>query len=214
MHQVFGRLTVLRYYKRSEYGKKFVQVKCVCGSKKVVLFDSLMRGRTKSCGCLRREISRQRATKHGYRYTPEYVIWCHILARCLNPKIERYKNYGGRGISIQKEWTGDGGFERFLSHIGKRPSSDHQIDRIDNDVGYIPGNVRWSTRRIQSRNKTTTRRLTWQGKTRSLIDWSELLKVNYWTLHARLNRGWSVSEALSTKVQNVVNKQRREKSRK
>jgi hypothetical protein len=73
--------------------------------------------------------------------------------RCNNPKNHAYKNYGGRGIYVTDEW--DQSFEKFVSDMGPRPSSSHQIDRINNDGPYASWNCRWATREENLRNKRT-----------------------------------------------------------
>jgi hypothetical protein len=74
-------------------------------------------------------------------------------SRCIYPSQKGFRHYGGRGIRVCDEWTGPDGFERFLAHIGPKPSPELSIDRIDNDGNYEPGNVRWATASEQQRNK-------------------------------------------------------------
>jgi hypothetical protein len=83
--------------------------------------------------------------------TPEYQCWAGIKDRCTNPNCADYPDWGGRGIGIASEWRND--FAAFLFHIGPRPSPRHSIDRIDNDLGYVPGNVRWGTPSQQIANR-------------------------------------------------------------
>lgn len=87
---------------------------------------------------------------HGMRNTPLYAIWCAIIQRCTNPNDPAYPNYGGRGITICDQWRHD--FVAFRDHVGD-PPPDLTLDRIDNDRGYEPGNVRWATRAEQNRNR-------------------------------------------------------------
>jgi hypothetical protein len=89
--------------------------------------------------------------KHGMSGTPEFVAWTSMRQRCGNPRCRRYANYGGRGISICERWRA---FENFLADMGRRPSPDHSLDRIDNDGNYELGNCRWATRSQQQRNKS------------------------------------------------------------
>lgn len=89
-------------------------------------------------------------TKHGQVNTSEYAAWLNARARCMNPKHPKYYRYGGRGITFCNEWND---FGSFIDHIGKKPSADLTLDRIDNNKGYEPGNVRWATRKEQQNNK-------------------------------------------------------------
>lgn len=89
--------------------------------------------------------------KHGLSNTPEYKCWQQLKARCLNPNHRAYPDYGGRGITVHESWGDD--FMAFLEHVGQRPSPKHSLDRIDNDRGYEPGNVRWVTEGRQNTNR-------------------------------------------------------------
>ena len=92
--------------------------------------------------------------------------------RCNNPKSRDFESYGGRGIKVCKRWDRIGGFVSFLADMGKRPSSKHSIDRINNDGDYKPSNCRWVDRYTQKNNCRNTVFVTWKGKTQTLRDWS------------------------------------------
>lgn len=92
---------------------------------------------------------------HGGYGTPEYHAWQQAKQRCLNPKDANYARYGGRGITMHAGWVHD--FPAFLAYIGQKPSAKHQLDRIDNDGNYEPGNVRWATPKQNARNRSTTK---------------------------------------------------------
>lgn len=83
--------------------------------------------------------------------TPEYRAWADAKYRCFNPNAADYYKYGGRGITMCDEWRND--FDAFLEHIGPRPSAKHSLDRVDNERGYEPGNVRWATKSQQNINR-------------------------------------------------------------
>lgn len=151
--KVFGRLTALHVVTGASPVRWLCQ--CSCGRTKTIYGANLRRGTTRSCGCLTRERLQSRQTKHGHkaggRYTPEYIAWSNIIARCTRPRSQAWANYGGRGITICDRWRHD--FVAFLADVGSRPSSLHSIDRIDNDCGYEPGNVRWATSSDQAKNR-------------------------------------------------------------
>lgn len=90
---------------------------------------------------------------HGMNNTPEYKVWAGMKRRCLNENDPSYANYGGKGVTICDEWVHS--FKAFYDYIGKRPSDGHSIDRIYNNKGYEPNNVRWATKQQQSINRTT-----------------------------------------------------------
>ena len=86
--------------------------------------------------------------------TPEYVSWGEMKQRCYNKSNKDFKNYGGRGICVCDEWRNS--YPTFLEDMGRRPSSKHSIDRIDNNDYYKPSNCRWATITEQNRNKGTS----------------------------------------------------------
>jgi hypothetical protein len=119
-----------------------------------------------------------------------------MTSRCHSETDKAFPNYGGRGIFVCVEWRGEGGFERFLAHVGARPSAQHSIDRIDNNLGYQPGNCRWATRHQQTRNKRTNRWLTIDGETMIQNDWARRTGVNPQTLQRRLKEGFPLKVAV------------------
>jgi hypothetical protein len=88
---------------------------------------------------------------HGQRGSLTYRSWKSMKQRILNPQCDSFKNYGGRGLTIKPEWAAS--YEAFRADVGERPAPHLSIDRIDNDLGYLRGNVKWSTRSEQSRNQ-------------------------------------------------------------
>lgn len=167
--------------------------RCECGAVRQVFASGLRRGKSKSCGCLHREIVRQKQTKHGGHLKREYRIWAYMIQRCTNTNSPSYSRYGGRGICICPEWASS--FEAFFADMGPAPAG-HQIDRIDNDGDYEPSNCRWATRMEQQNNTSISRRVTWNGRTLSLRGWSEALGIPLTTLRSRSARKWPVEKML------------------
>lgn len=132
---------------------------------------------------------------HGLSYTPEYRAWQTMRHRCTQPTSPAYENYGGRGITICPEWLEDPA--AFIAHIGPRPTPKHELDRIQNDKGYEPGNVRWATRKVNDRNRRSNRHLTLRGETKTLAEWSEITGIRWDTIRYRIRDGWSVENALT-----------------
>lgn len=120
-----------------------------------------------------------------------------MRARCNNPQHPAFANYGARGIRVCDDWnTCDGGFERFVAHLGPRPPG-MTLECIDNERGYEPGNVRWATWREQNNNKRSTRWLTLDGETLSLTEWAVRAGLSIQLLAFRLAAGWTMKEAIS-----------------
>ena len=140
----FGRLFVMS---RSE--AKWVCL-CDCGSEMKAGGSHLLTGATRSCGCLRKEITISKNTTHGKSKTSEYGIWHDMIRRCTQSKNKRFKDYGGRGISVCIRWRD---FTNFYADMGPRPHKTLTLDRINNDGNYEPGNCRWATRSQQARNR-------------------------------------------------------------
>ena len=195
--QRFSRLTVISWAGKGKYGHALLHCRCDCGQIKIIFATNLLRGETRSCGCLQIQNTRLRFRTHGMsgrNKTRAYESWQQMKRRCQNPKNKSFRNYGARGIKICPEWEI---FENFYRDMGDRPPK-HSLDRKDNNGPYSPENCRWATCHEQNSNKRTNRMLSFNGMTFTMKEWSRQIGIKYTTLHMRLTQyGWSVEKALT-----------------
>ena len=189
----FGRLVIL-YYGGSRNGKAQWVAHCECGNDKIVAAAGLRRGAITSCGCAQKEMMGARNRSHGKsKSNALYKIWLSMRGRCKNPRNKNYARYGGRGITVCDRWDD---FEQFLADMGDRPSPQHSIDRIDNNKGYSPENCRWATQEVQGNNKSNNKRLTVNGKTKTVMQWSRDTGIHHDVIYGRLRSGATHEEAI------------------
>ena len=189
----FGKLVAIELlpWKR---GKLYVYLcLCNCGVFTSAVGVRLTTRKKKSCGCLTGHPETKNRLTHGMSKSAEYKIWEGIMSRCYNHKVAHFKNYGGRGITVHERYHS---FINFYNDVGPRPTSKHTIDRIDNNRGYEPGNLRWATRQEQGLNKRNIRLITIRGQTKPLIVWAEENGICSRTLYSRLNAGWKEERLL------------------
>jgi hypothetical protein len=136
---------------------------------------------------MKREFVSRAATKHGHcrpgSKTPEYSAWRDMIDRCERHGNRKYPDYGGRGIGVCEAWRGD--FLAFLSDVGPRPSPKHSLDRVNNNVGYQPGNCRWALCREQNTNKRNSVLVMIDGEMVPIVIAAESLGVNTRTAWGR-----------------------------
>lgn len=200
----FGRLTVIkRGPNKGTSVYWFCQ--CDCGAKRIIRGDALKQGKTKSCGCLQKDVARKIrlnsriCKKEHYRLRYIYDL---MKSRCYYVRNIRYNNYGGRGITVCDEWKND--FKVFYNWaITNGYKENLTIDRIDNNGNYEPSNCRWVDMKTQQNNKSNNYLVTYNNETHTVAEWSKITGLKESTLHMRLkNYKWTVEMALTTPVRN------------
>ena len=207
----FGRLEVLSISKRertaSDSVKIYFNCKCACGNNTEVVYQLLKNGKTKSCGCLRREraISKNithnqsKNITHNQSKTRLYKIYMGIKKRCYNEKADNYSYYGGKGIKLCEEWQD---FEPFMIWALENGYSEKlSIDRIDSNGDYEPSNCRWVDAFTQANNRSNNTFLEFEGERKTIAEWARTTGIKCTTISKRLRDGWSVEDALTKKIQ-------------
>ena len=171
---------------------------CDCGGKRQVP-ASAMRV-TKSCGCDANQLAGSRWKKNGCAHGLSshwlYNTWIGMMARCHSKSSRQYRDYGGRGIYVHKDWHNVAAFVTFMESIGAEKTPGFSIDRIDNNDGYYPWNIRLADRVCQANNTRRNMRMEYMGETLTIAEWAKKLGVPYGTLIARVKRGWSADRAI------------------
>jgi hypothetical protein len=179
----FGKWTAIRYERVGARGKWFCR--CSCGTERLIWANDLKTHRTTNCGCVRRT--------HGMTNSREFETWHSMCKRCTRKKEANYHRYGGRGICVCKRWLK---FANFYADMGPKPQGT-ELDRIDNDGPYSPENCRWASRAQNANNRGNNRRITHNGVTKTLAEWSAALGGNNYLVGMRLKQGWPISEAVT-----------------
>lgn len=193
--QRFGKLIAIKFMGRVNFHSMF-HCLCDCGGMSVVTSNNLRRQHTTSCGCESSKVTiGKRSKTHGLRKHPLYESWIGMRNRCYWPQHNRYQYYGGKGVEVCDEWV-DSFVNFYKWALANGWKKGLQIDRKENDKNYCPENCKFSNVKEQCRNRTSNVRITVDGVTRILIEWSELTKTNPMTIKGRLKRGWSEKESV------------------
>lgn len=217
--EVYGLLTALRRVGVNNRGSSLWELRCQCGNFIVRSLELLRRGVVRSCGCLRSATCAARNRKHGEavrgQASKEYRTWVVMKRRCSDTNFAGYSEYGGRGVTVCERWLV---FDNFLADMGRAPSEEHTLDRLNPLGGYSPENCRWATRLEQGSGRRDNRLLTIDGQTMTVSEWSRKVGISAHVICGRLRLGWPVDRAVTTPVRKLTFKQRanptgRERSR-
>lgn len=192
--QRFGRLVAVKYAFTKSHNS-YWECLCDCGNLKIVAAHSLKRGNTTSCGCYRREVTKEMKSTHGKYGTREYTIWAEMKARCTNFYD---KDYGGRGIKYDPKWET---FEGFWEDMEEGYSDTLSIDRINVNGNYEKLNCRWATSEQQANNARSNLNFTYKGITLTISQWGKLLGIPHDRIRQRLRRGWTFEDAITKPIQ-------------
>lgn len=210
----FGRLVAISPIRTfSKNGNPIVswECKCDCGNKITTRAENLMGGGTNSCGCLRREISRENILKsmkkHGETGDNIFQRWNGIKKRVNSTKKGTRKYYFDKGITICAEWKNDYlAFKKWALENGYKKNL--IIDRIDNTKGYSPENCRFVTAKQSSRNTSRNRHIIINGVKKTVADWCDHYKIDRNLVSGRLWRGWTGETIFTAKKHTRIEKQK------
>ena len=196
--QKFARWTVIGRAQNDKRGQAQWHCVCECGNTSIVGGKDLRLGKSRSCGCLQKDTASITSRKHGKSNSRLFHIWTAMRSRCYNHSVQHYCLYGGRGITVCDEWKNS--FESFYEWAINNGYADNlSIDRIDVNGNYEPSNCRWADDRTQARNKRNPHLIEFRGEKKMLIEWTEILGLNYYMIRSRLQKGnWTVEEAFTT----------------
>ena len=172
--------------------KIYCLCKCDCGNIVEIRKDNLNgRRNTHNCGCVPKQAT------HGFTHHRLHTIWAMMKQRCANRNHRSYRNYGGKGVSVCKEWLHD--FESFKDWAFASGYTDKlTLDRIDGNGNYCPENCRWATYKEQGNNRNNNRLITYNGETHTMSEWCDITGLSKATVYCRLREGWSVERTLTT----------------
>lgn len=201
----FGRWTVIEEVdslQTSSHKIRRLLCKCDCGTEKIVRYDNLIYGISRSCGCYMREFNSKNRSKFPKDATKSriYTIWNGIKCRCFTKSSVSYKRYGEKGITMCDEWRNN--FMAFYDWSMANGYIDGlTIDRIDSKGNYEPSNCRWVTYKQQANNTSSNVWIVFNGERHTLATWGSILGIQPQTLNYRINHAkWSIEKAFTTPV--------------
>ncbi len=208
--QKFGRLTVIKYLEKAERNNKTYSwlCQCECGKQIQTCAYKLRTGHTKSCGCMKAERIGNLNRKYKHTNKRLYGVYKEMISRCYNPHNSMYKHYGGKGITVCKEWKDD--FDTFAEWAftnGYKPDAKFQectIDRKRFDGNYEPSNCQWITNKQQAQNTSRCRFYEHNGEIHNIAEWAEILGLKYKILYRDLvDRGLTLQQAMIKRL-NII----------
>lgn len=193
----FNRLLAVKYIKNPKANGATWEFLCDCGTVKIMHGQPVRLGLVKSCGCLNKELAREKCYKHGESDHPLYKIWQGMMERCYSAKNKNYHSYGGRGIKVCESWQISP--SRIHKDMGDRPYK-ASIDRIDVNGNYEPSNCRWATPMTQGGNKRNNVIYEVFGEKLHYAEICRKYNIKESTLGNRLKLGMTIEHAITKPV--------------
>lgn len=210
----FGKLTAIEPIGKSKHNEIIWKCKCVCGKQAEATGINLRRGNTKSCGCLKngllskyeiKDISSENCENTVKENERLYRIWIGVKTRCYNTNSANYKYYGAKGIIVCNEWLHD--FQAFYDWaIANGYKDGLTLDRKDNSKGYSPENCKWSTMKEQAQNTSQTIKISCNGETKTISEWSDITGIPKNVIKQRIKKGWDIKKALESPLRRTLKK--------
>lgn len=218
--QVFKKLTVIEEICKPSESRFRWKCVCQCGNITILSTKQLRTFKRKSCGECPKKLKTPKPNKLprvavvrppklkklNRLHKEEYTCWLNMKVRCYNPKFIGFADYGGRGIKVCERWLIS--FENFFDDMGKRPSSEHSLDRYpDFNGNYEPLNCRWATRREQCKNRRNNNWIDYNGTTMIASEWARLLNITPSTILQNLKNGVPFSKVYNKYIDTKTNLQ-------
>lgn len=184
----FGMLTIVSVV-QNENKRTWYKCLCECGKSVTRTHYSLasVNHKMKSCGCFRF------LKTHGLSESRLKSIWKGMKRRCNDKKYVQFKDYGGRGISVCERWLS---FSNFIKDVGQPPGKEFTLDRIDNNKGYEPGNVKWSTKIEQASNTRRNVYIFFEGEKLTASQCARKFNIPVHRILWRKKNGWDDKDVI------------------
>lgn len=197
--------SLLAFIKKTIYAERYslckALYKCKCGNEIEAYIGNVKSGKTLSCGCHKKSVKTN--IKHGLSDHPLYSVWENMTSRCYNKKVRSYNSYGGRGVSVCKEWLENPEkFIRWGIDNGWKSGLQLDKDKIGNGLLYSPEICVFITPKENSNNRRTNKKITFNGETKTLAQWADSLGMTHPTLCVRL-QNWSIERSLTQPIKNI-----------
>ena len=194
------------YVQGKEWKERAAYFEChFCGNKFKAILNRVRMNSIKSCGCAK--FIPPHNKRHGKAGSAEYKSWSGAKSRCLNKNLRFYSEWGGRGICVCRGWLNS--FDNFYADMGERPSPNHSLDRIKNDLNYSCGhcqeciekgwklNCRWAIPLVQNNNKRNNKKVSYKGRSMTITMWQKETGILSHTIRYRIKQGWPMEKVFS-----------------